>query len=104
MRGDHRAIETLNQMRRLSQPRKHCEVVLKRPSLAHHVEPILDAVPVAISLRQGPPSDVVDCEVVKRFKKNSVASRHAPCAESFQSQIPICFVKFSGHPQLSANS
>ena len=102
MRADHRAVEHLHQVRRAAEPRQHGEEILEHACLAEPVEPLPHAVPVAVTLGQRAPGDVVDREIMQRFEEHAVvpslraAGRQAG-PEHLHRESPIRLGHLRGH-------
>lgn len=65
-------VEHLHQVSGLAQSRQGVEEGLEHTRPAQTPEPLPDRVPVAEALRQGPPGDVVDREIVRRLQEAAV--------------------------------
>jgi hypothetical protein len=70
--ADHRAVEHLDQMRGLAQFGQGLEKGLEHTALAQPPKSLPHAVPVPELLRQSPPRDIVDREIVHRFQKLTI--------------------------------
>ncbi len=72
MGAGRRAVEELDQVRRLAAFRQQLKKCLKHPGAAEPPEPLPDAVPFAKLARQCTPRYVVDREVVHGFEEFAV--------------------------------
>jgi hypothetical protein len=75
-----RAVEELDQVRRLTAFRQQLKEGLKHPGAAQPPEPLPDAVPFAKLARQRTPRYVVDREVVHGFEEFAVIATGLPPA------------------------
>ena len=101
-------IEHLDQMRRRRQCGKMIEECLEHTGLAQPVEAFPDALPFAEPLRQHPPGDIVDREIVHGFQKQPVVTALIILArqrglEHLQHHRLILLLHVRGHCRFSMN-
>src|SRR5271167_2657710 len=106
MGAHHSGIEHLHQIRRLAQCRQRIEESFESSGPAQAPEPLPDAVPTPKLVRESPPSDIVNHEILQGFEKLPVippfvAAAWAGCIEYLQNNRPVLFRHGSEHGRSS---